>query len=137
MARTFKISVGDIFYDVKGQPAFTASDNDKISQDLAECTLVPTDDIGFGMGISDLVGSVQDPGAIPSLLENFISDGITRMISLQQSNQRLTRSDSELIGSIASIQAGPNAPNNFTDFAFSYAVNTIAGDRIAKKGTFA
>lgn len=135
MSHTFKIKSGDVFYDVTGQPTFTSTGNEKVSQDLGEAAVSPINDIGFGFGLVDLVGTVQDPFAVPSLIESLIDDGITRLESLQQNNLRLARTDDELINSIIAVQAGFNTPGNKTDYAFSFAVNTVAGDNIAKKGS--
>jgi hypothetical protein len=134
MSRTFKITSGDVDYDVRGQPAFTLSSKEKIAQDISECTLVPTDDIGFGMGIVELVGGVQDPSNVPNLIQSRIVNGIQRLKDLQSRNQRLIRDDGELVAALVSVSAGPNSPGSRTDFRFSFAVNTVSGDKIARRG---
>jgi len=135
MSQTFKISGGDISYTVAGQPAMTQTGKEKLSQDLGEAAQSPTDDVGFGFGISNLVGRVEDPGTVPSLLNQKITDGLNRITALQQQNQSLIRGDDELIDSVPSIQTGYAAPNNYTDFAFSFAVRTVAQATIQKRGS--
>lgn len=134
MSRTFKITNGDVDYDVRGQPAFTRTSKEKIGQDINECVLVPTDDVGFGMGIVDMVGQVQDPAYVPNLIQSRIVNGIQRLKDLQLRNQRLIRDDAELIAALVTVSAGPNSSANKTDFRFSFAVNTVDGDRISRKG---
>jgi len=135
MSTTFKIKDGDVFYRNTGQPAMTSTGKEKLSQDLGEATQSPIDDIGFGFGISTLVGRVEDPDTMPLLLDQKISDGLSRITTLQEQNQSLVRDDDERIDSIASIDTGFAAPNNYTDFAFSYAVRTVAQETIRKRGS--
>lgn len=126
MSRTFRITTGDLEYDVRGQPAFVTG-KPKTSQDLNECTVVPVNDIGFGMGLVELIGTVQDPNDVPSLLQSRITDGITRLQRIMNLNQRLVRGNDEIIASIVAVSASPQTANNHTDFKFSYAVNTVSG----------
>jgi hypothetical protein len=137
LSRTFKITNGDIGYGVGGQPLMTRTGKDKLSQDLAEAAQSDVDDIGFGFGIPELVGRVEEPDTIPSLLDDKITSGITRLQTLQEQNQGLIRGDDERINSIASIQTGFNAADSRTDFAFSFAVRTEAAETIRKRGSVA
>lgn len=134
MSHTFLLTNGDISYDVSGQPAMTLNGTQKLSQDLGEAAQSPINDVGFGFGIADLVGQVEDPDAVPSLLDQLISDGLDRLTALQQQNQSLIRDDFESIGSIASVQAGAAAPGNKTDWNFSFAVNSVNQTKVQKKG---
>lgn len=131
MSKTFKISNGDVSYVTSGQPLFTRDSKEKLGQDLNECTVVPTDDIGFGMGLSQLETAIEDPDTMPSIIENLIVSGVNRFIALQQQNQRLIRDDNELVASVASVQAAFVTSGNRTDFNFAYSVNSVAGASVA------
>ncbi len=133
MSWTFQMKNGDITYGVGGQPS-NVTGKMKLSQDLGEAAQSPIDDIGFGFGIEKLVGQVQDPDLVPSLLDQRISDGIRRLISLQENNQSLSRDDAERIDSIASTQAGFKEPGSRTDFAFSFAVRSVDAVLVRKRG---
>lgn len=127
MSHTFLITNGDITYVNTGNPAFTQNGSQKLSQDLDECTIVPINDIGFGMGLDDLVGQVDDPDEVPAILESAITQGISRLQALQQQNQRLIRDNFELISTVAAVQAAFASPTTLTDFSFSYAVLSVNG----------
>lgn len=133
MSQTFQIQTGDVLYDTLGQPVYV-SGKVKVGQDLTEATLIPTNDIGFGFNLINLVGEISDPSIVASKLDTNITRGLDRFITLQQQNQRLVRSDDELLSSVQSVQAGAFAPGNYTDFKFSYSVNTVAGDSLTKVG---
>lgn len=135
MSYTFLIQNGDIAYSVGGQPAATPSDKQKISQDVGEAAVVPTNDIGFGFGLGELVGRVTDTENVPALIEAAISGGINRLIALQQNNQSLSRSDGELVAYLANAQANFAAPGDHENFVFNFSVVSVSGANIAKKGS--
>jgi hypothetical protein len=135
MTWTFIVKSGDIYYTNSGAPAQTQSSNQKVSQDVAEATISPINAIGFGFGISTLEGVAGDPQSMPSIIENLIIEGVNRFIALQQQNQRLARDNSELIAALVFAQAAYAAPNDYTDFAFSFALNSVAGQGLFKTGS--
>lgn len=133
MSQTFKLKNGDIEYGVGGQPTMVTG-KPKTSQDLGEAAQCPVDDVGFGFGIAELVGRVEDPDTVPALLDQKITSGIKRIQSLQENNQSLIRGDDEKIGSIASVQTAFKDSTTRTEFVFSFAVRTLAAEAIRKRG---
>jgi len=131
MSHTLLIVSGDVVYDVGGRPTMVEG-KAKVGQDLGEATVVPVDDIGFGFGILELVGRVEDPISVPGFLDSAISRGLKRFIALQQ-NQQLIRTNDELISTIRSVQAKLNDSSK-TDYSYSFSVNTVSQDTIKKSG---
>lgn len=134
MSNTFKIINGDIEYDVRGRPQMVTG-HAKASQDVHELTVENIDDIGFGMGILELIGTTQDPTFVPAQIKSKIVDGVDRFVRILHDNQRDVRSDNELVENLVHVSASPITSSNKTDFKFSYAVNTKEGNKISKKGT--
>ena len=124
MTKTFRMTDGDIFFDVNGRLDEIA-DFDKVSQDIAEALLTDLDisrDFGSELNI---VASDPSFNISEHQVSSFVRDAIDRLRNFQRTSSTTTRQEE-----IAAIENIEVHKNDQTEILFGLAVRTTAGPSI-------
>lgn len=126
MSKTLKVQNGDIVISSSNGRPISIDDSSKLSQDIYEFFNVNVTPTGFGAGIENLIGMVEiSENMFVTLVERQITDGLSRFIALQRSNQSIPRSIRELVSRVTGIlvQRNPTDPTSYY-----FRVNFITKD---------
>lgn len=88
--KTLQIKGGDLVVGADGRPAFLTG-QPKLTQDLVESLMVGKTSEGYGAGLGDMIGTLQD--SVPHLLMLNIFSAIEYYQSLQPLQPSLTPSE--------------------------------------------
>jgi hypothetical protein len=130
MTTTIKIVNGDWVIDRRTGRPVTVADGEKLRQDVRENLTIARQPNGFGAGLEDIVGVVEDPFVIRSLIQQRIRESTNTMQRLQDRTQRGQRPANERIQRIEKLDVYPTTiggGNVKTGFAFSLQVRSEAG----------
>lgn len=128
MSTTLTIINGDVqVSSASGRPT-VISDGAKLAQDILINLETDPRPNGFGAGISNLVGMVDDDDLVVTLLDNRLSDSFTAMRNIQQAVGRDTRPAAERIASTTPVAAARDIqdPRNF-----NYGIDVITEAGVA------
>ncbi len=127
MALTFKITSGDWNSNpATGRPT-TISGKDKLAQDIKEFFTIQVLPNGFGAGIEQLVGVVEDsPDMFISLTSKQIREGLATFVSLIRADPRINRVAAERIVGLSNILVSKDI-NDPTKYYFNVNIITENG----------
>lgn len=119
MSATLQILNGDIVMNgPSGRPTLLL-DQLATKQHIKEFMNIEVLPNGFGAGIDQFVGIVAyQPMAFATMVDSQIQDGISTFINLQRSNNKIVRSNAELINSASTAMVYPN-PTDQTSYFIS------------------
>ena len=130
MTYTIQIDHGDWRFDEATGQVVEVEGQKKTSQDIREFLTVEVLANGFGAGLDELLGYVDEPLVIQALMRSNISQGITRIQQLQARYQRAQRTGSERISGLAELVVGPSSRDQKTGFVFRVKVQTFDGKTV-------
>jgi hypothetical protein len=126
LAQTFKIIDGD-FVENQATGRFSLiSGRSKLSQDITEFFEVDIQPNGFGAGIEQLVGLVDESSMIISVADRQIRDGLRSFINLIRTNPAVQRQANERIIGISNIVISVDSTDQ-TKYYFSANIMTEGG----------
>ena len=133
MAISIYIKNGDwVLDEATGRP-LTISGLAKTRQDFGEMLSLETQTNGFGAGISNLIGAVpENPQSVAFTIMSRISSAVERWINLQR-RLRVVLAKDETVAKLTFNQARVDDTDP-TTVIFRAAINTIAGDEVARGG---
>lgn len=134
MAKTLQIRNGDIVENaLSGRPRLIEG-SAKLRQDVGEMLAVDEQTDGFGAGIRQLIGTINESefGDVPLLLSRNIRRATERMVVLQQA-QRAVRTDAETLSKLSLLKATP-VQGSASDYQFQAAFLSLDGDTIKRTG---
>ena len=124
MTTTFKMSDGDLFFDINGRLEYVEG-FEKVSQDMAEVLLTNFDvDRNYGTELV-LVDSSPVFNISQSQVTLYVTDAIERLRNLQRTSSYTTLQEE-----IASIESIEVFKNDQTEILFGVAVRTSSGPSI-------
>lgn len=127
MATTLKIVSGDIVESkITGRPVLI-SGKGKLSQDLSEMLTIATQPNGFGAGLESLRGVLSGGDLDLSLaISRRISNATAAFAQLQKDNQRLQRSDAEVLSGLTVLKV-EQTKNKPTDYKYLAGFQSVEG----------
>jgi hypothetical protein len=133
VSKTLKIANGDMVLSAaSGQPVMV-SGGAKLKQDLGEMLAVDELPDGFGAGLRQVMGSLSDDDdrSVPLLAQRHLRKATERLVQLQRGGA--VRPDAERVASLTSLNV-VRADGSKTDYKFSAAFRTVAGDTLTRSG---
>lgn len=119
MTQTFQIINGDIQFSVSGGAKMIV-DADKVHQDVREMLAISVTD-GFGTGLVDLIGRVDEVDLLRGAIYNAIYSAVDNFIILQRGKQKGQRPSSELVDSVRMLQVAVGDDSTTFDWQLDLA----------------